>query len=239
MSYFKDIIDELRSNGQIDSGTKIQFLKLLQDLSQFNYSKLRYLPKPPKRRFLMKVVHLKFDLKLSSFKDFCESLQKIDNCAIKYIEYINDSKIYIRDQHSLKIRHFLGEVDATIEASNPKDLQNSEIALKRLADSLNYRLLKKMPSASPLSPRSSSTNALNIGLIPNLHLHNIPSLPLQSPTTSTPDEELTNTPHLFAKLNLKDELLTSIDETSMHEKQDKLSFNLQHLNNSNANMFVF
>jgi hypothetical protein len=228
--HFKAIIDDLHSNGQVDSGTKIQILKLLKDLSTFNYSKLRRPPKAPRRKFLMKLIHLKFDLKQCSFKEFSDNIQKIDNCAIKYIEHINDCKISIRDEKDLKIRNFLGELDITIESNNLKDLRNAEISLKRLADSFNYRLVKKLPLLSPNSNRTMSPMAtkpnLKIGFNADLTLYNIPPLPLQSPTTSTPDDELTNSLTFLSKMQTKEDFLTSIDDTSMIEKYGKSSLNV-------------
>lgn len=163
MNHFKPIIEEFKLNGRIDSGTKITFLALLKDLDSFNYSKLRQLTKyaeknnnynynnnnnsntktsknRPHNLFFTKLVRLKFDLKLCSAKEFCDLLNKIDNSAIKYIQLINKCKIVIRDTEHLTIKHFMGEIDATIESSNEKYLYRAELSLKRLADAVHYRL---------------------------------------------------------------------------------------------------
>lgn len=220
LNFFKDIIDSLHNNGRVDSGTKIKFLKLLKDLTEFNYSKLRRPPMPPRRIFLMKVIKLKFDLKLCSLKEFCTYLNNIDNCAIKYIEHINDCKIYIRDTDDLTIRHFLGEIDATIEGENHNDLSRVETALKRLADAVHYRLMKKMPTAS------TSMH----GVRERLTLTNFPVL-LQSPTTSTPDEEQNS---FLPKLMLKDDSINqSTDKSFYLEKPFRKLFT-----NSSQNIFI-
>ena len=215
MQFFKPIIDDLQTNGRVDSGTKIQILKLLKEISKFNYTKLRRPPMLPRRRFLVKLIHLKFDLKLCSFKEFSENIQLIDNCALKYIEHINDVRTYIRDRYDLKIRNFLGELDVSIEANTLKDLRNAEVALKRLADSYNYRLSKSVEPVTPTRAKNTTT-ILKIGIGSNLSLNNIPQMPLQSPTTSTPDDELIDLSNgdFFSKLQIKEDLLTSIDESS-------------------------
>lgn len=146
--HFKSIIQEFKINGNIDSGTKIKFIQLLKDLSSKNVRRLRNLPE---NLFVMKVIQIKFDLNLTSLKDFCDSLNAIDNCALKYIEYVNDCKIYLREENDLKLRNFLGEVDASIEARSVKELKIAEQSLRQLVQSLNYRLTKKIPTLEPIS----------------------------------------------------------------------------------------
>lgn len=132
-------------------------MTLLKDIDNFDFSKLRSLtenisitksPKYVKRNiFFAKLVKLKFDLQLCSVKEFIELLSKIDNCAIKYIQITNKSKITLRDIEHLSIRNFMGEVEATIESNNEKNLSNAEFYLKRLADAVHYRLAKQIPSS--------------------------------------------------------------------------------------------
>lgn len=147
LNHFKPIVEEFKTNGKIDSGTKITFLNLLRDLDSFNFSKLRHFNKHTENKrkekvglFYTKLVRIKFDLKLCSAKEFCDLINKIDNCAIKYIQVTNKCKILIRDTEHLLIKHFMGEIDATIEASNEKYLFRAELSLKRLADAVHYRL---------------------------------------------------------------------------------------------------
>ncbi len=167
LNYFKQIIEEFKINGNIDSGTKISFLSLLKDLDSFNYSKLRHLNNKQNNNnnktksnniFYSKLVKIKFDLKLCSAKEFSETINKIDNCAIKYIELTNKCTIIIRDPEHLNIRHFMGEIDATIEAKNEKYLYRAELSLKRLADAVHYRLTKQIPSCDTLTGSCSFTN---------------------------------------------------------------------------------
>lgn len=189
LNCFKTIVDDLKQNGHIDSGTKITFLRLLKDLDSFNYSKLRKLAEkttsidhpPPtaatstttnyssskdttsvsvssesstkrlatlkvSNLFFCKLVILKFDLKFCSAKEFIDQLNSLDNGALKYIELTNKCKITLRDLDHLSIRNFMGEVEVTIEAKTEKNLYRAELNLKRLADSIHYRLAKKIPS---------------------------------------------------------------------------------------------
>ena len=222
LQYFKTLIDDLHLNGRVDSGTKIQILKLIKETSRSNFTKLRRPPKSPRRRFLVKLIHLKFDLKLCSFKVFSDNIQTIDNCALKYIEHINDVKTFIRDQHDLKIRNFLGELDVTIEANTLKDLRSAETALKRLAESYNYRLAKTAEPMTPCRVKPAKTGFKLADDESNLQP------PLQSPTTSTPDDSLsdslidTSSVNFFSKLQIKDDFLTSIDD-SIVEKYTTLN----------------
>lgn len=159
LTHFKTVVDEFRTNGCIDSGTKITFLSLLRDVDSLNFSELRRLAeemnnkkKSSKRNlFLLKIVKLKFDLSLCSAKEFTELINKIDNCAIKYIQVTNKCKITLRDAEHLTLRHFMGQVDATIEASSEKNLNRAELSLKRLADAVHYRLVKQLPSCDTMS----------------------------------------------------------------------------------------
>lgn len=160
---FKQIIEELKDNGNVDSGTKIAFMNLLKDLDSNNFSKLRFLNNKNKMNsskpmFYSKLVKIKFDLKLCSAKEFCELINKIDNEAIKYIQIMNKCKIVIRDAQTLSIRHFMGEIDTTIEAHNEKFLFKSELSLKRLADAVHYRLAKQIPSGDTILSSCSLTN---------------------------------------------------------------------------------
>ena len=159
LAHFKTIIDEFRVNGRIDSGTKITFMSLLRDVDSLDFSKLRRTTedtnnkkKSTKRNiFFTKLVKLKFDLSLCSAKEFTELINKIDNGAIKYIQLINKCKITMRDIEHLTLRHFMGSVDATIEASSEKNLNRAELSLKRLADAVHYRLVKQLPSCDTIS----------------------------------------------------------------------------------------
>lgn len=162
LGYFKTIVEDLKTNGAIDSGTKISFMELIRDLDRHNYSKLRYLPNKKnssmegyRPMFYSKLVKIKFDLKLCSAKEFCELINKIDNCAIKYVEKMNECKIMIRDATTLSIRHFMGEIDTTIEASNENVLYSAELSLKRLADAVHYRLAKQIPSCDTITSNCS------------------------------------------------------------------------------------
>jgi hypothetical protein len=220
LQYFKSLIDDLHSNGSVDSGTKIQILKLIKETSRSNFTKLRRPPKLPRRRFLVKYIHLKFDLKLCSFKVFCDNIQTIDSCALKYIEHVNDVKTYLRDKNDLKIRNFLGELDVTIEANTLKDLRNAEISIKRLAESYSYRLVKTVEQLT-LNRVKSTKTLLKIGVDSNFQP------PLQSPTTSTPDDSLSDSLidsssiNFFSTSQIREDFLTSID--SIAEKY-KTSF---------------
>ena len=163
LSHFKPVIEEFKLNGRLDSGTKIAFMNLLKDLNSLNFSQLRHLGKHKENRgtpdmFYTKLVRVKFDLKLCSAKEFAELLTKIDNCAIKYIQLINKCSIVVRDQAHLSLRHFMGEIDATIEAKNEKHLYRAELSLKRLADAVHYRLTKQIPSCDTLTGSSSFSN---------------------------------------------------------------------------------
>lgn len=165
LNLFKQIIEELKENGKVDSGTKIAFMNLLKDIDSFNFSKLRYLHSKKENKldsnkpiFFSKLVKIKFDLKLCSAKEFCELITKIDNCAIKYIQLTNKCKIVIRDPMTLTIRHFMGEIDATIETKNEKYLYRAELSLKRLADAVHYRLAKQIPSCDTMTSSCSYTN---------------------------------------------------------------------------------
>jgi len=157
--HFKSIINEFKVNGRIDSGTKITFMSLLREVDALNFSKLRFntqdinnKKKPNKRNiFFTKLVKLKFDLSLCSAKEFTELMNKIDNCAIKYIQVTNKCKITMRDIEHLGLRHFMGLVDATVEASSEKNLVRAELSLKRLADAVHYRLVKQLPSCDTIS----------------------------------------------------------------------------------------
>lgn len=166
LAYFKPIVEEFKQNGNLDSGTKITFLNLLKDLDSFNYSKLRQISTQSDNKinkvrpgmFFTKLVRLKFDLKLCSAKEFCDLINKIDNCAIKYIQITNKCRIVIRDTQHLLIRHFMGEIDATIEATNDKYLFRAELSLKRLADAVHYRLAKGLPTCETIIDGNSFSN---------------------------------------------------------------------------------
>jgi hypothetical protein len=141
-------------------------MRLLKDLDSLNFSQLRHIAnitnsrKETKPVFYSKLVRIKFDLKLCSAKEFCELITKIDNCAIKYIELTNKCRIFIRDPATLTIRHFMGEIDATIEARNEKFLFSAEQSLKRLADAVHYRLAKQIPSCDTVACSLSSLKIL-------------------------------------------------------------------------------
>lgn len=173
LAHFREIVGELKDNGNVDSGTKITLLRLLRDLDAFNYTKLRRLanlndssnlssyssssnhmgaynhPHHQQQRplFFIKLVILKFDLRYCSAKEFIELLKSLDNGALRYIEICNKCKITPRDVDHLTVRNFMGQVEVTIETSNEKLLRRAEQSLKRLADSIHYRLVKQMPSA--------------------------------------------------------------------------------------------
>lgn len=160
LNNFKGIIQEMKNNGRLDSGTKIAFMNLLKDLDCNNYSKLRALNNENKlntrkQLFYSKLVKIKFDLKLCSAKEFCELINKIDNSAIRYLQITNQCKIVIRDSETLTLRHFMGEIDATIEAENEKNLYKAELSLKRLADAVHYRLAKQIPSCDTITSSCS------------------------------------------------------------------------------------
>ena len=168
LTHFKTIVDEFRINGRIDSGTKITFLSLLRDVDSLNFYKLRRVVDEMKNKkksskrslFLAKIVKLKFDLSLCSAKEFTELINKIDNCAIKYIQVTNNCKIVMRGVEHLTLRHFMGQVDATIESSSEKNLNRAELSLKRLADAVHYRLVKQLPSCDTMSNFGSNKNAI-------------------------------------------------------------------------------
>jgi len=152
---FKQIVDDLKEDGNIDSDTKIIFMNLFRDIYSLNFSKLRQSP-----MFYSKIVRIKFDLKLCSAKEFCSLITKIDNCAIKYIQITNKCNIVIRDPNTLNLRHFMGEIDATIEAVNEKYLFQAELSIKRLADAVHYRLAKQIPSSDTIT--NCSINNLRV-----------------------------------------------------------------------------
>lgn len=165
LSCFKTIIEEFKQNGRIDSGTKITLLYLLKDINSFNFYKLRSVTENNQnmkrwRRnvFFTKLVKLKFDLKLCSAKEFIELLSNIDNCAIKYIQLTTNSTITLRDMEHLTVRNFMGELEATIESSNEKNIGSSEFFLKRLADAVHYRLTKQIPSSDTISGVGTFSN---------------------------------------------------------------------------------
>lgn len=163
LTNFKNIMQELKKNGNLDSGTKIAFMTLLRDLDMNNYSKLRALnnqnrQNTRKQFFFSKLVKIKFDLKLCSAKEFCELINKIDNSAIRYIQITNKCRIIIRDAQTLNLRHFMGEIDATIEAQDEKYLYKAELSLKRLADAVHYRLAKQIPSCDTITNNCSLTH---------------------------------------------------------------------------------
>lgn len=205
LTWFKPIIDEIKDNGRVDSGTKITFLSLLRDLDQFNFSKLRQLneqmknkKKTSKKRnlFFIRLVNLKFDLKLCSVKEFCELINKIDNCAIKYIQLTNKCKIVMRDIEHLTIKHFMGEVEATIEAKSEKILYRAELSLKRLADAVHYRLAKQIPSCDTMM---GNGNSLKILL--QSPPQSIQSTPHDTSADLTSSQNLTSTTDYTASTN--------------------------------------
>jgi hypothetical protein len=177
LACFKAVVTDLRQNGRIDSGTKIEFLKLLKDASMRKYADLSAMPLRPRRAFLMKVIQLKFDLNLCSHKEFCDYLKTIDNSVIKYIEHINRFKAFIRDRNDLKIRNFLGACDVSIEVDDMRDLNGAITAVRQLGDSVLYRLSKKIPT-------DDMSKSLN-DVIPS----NYRKIQIQSPTTQTPDKK--------------------------------------------------
>ncbi|RNA19973.1 hypothetical protein BpHYR1_051513 [Brachionus plicatilis] len=161
LSHFKSVIDVLKSNGSIDSGTKITLLTLLKDTDELNFSKLRAICSKKSLRknvFFVKLVRLKFDLKLCSVKEFVDLLNKIDNSAIKYIKLTTKSKIIFRDMDHLTVRNFMGELEVTLESRYEKNLKNSEFYLKRLADAVHYRLAQKIPSSDTMIGNGSLNN---------------------------------------------------------------------------------
>lgn len=169
LTHFKPIIDEFKQNGNVDSGTKITFMSLLKDLYSFNFSKLRRIVEKMKNKkksstrnlFVTKVVRLKFDLNLCSLKEFYDLLNKIDHGAIKYIQLTNKCKIVLRSEEHFTVKNFMGHLEATLEARTEKNLYRAELALKRLADAVHYRLIKKIPSfESFLSIPLDTTNVL-------------------------------------------------------------------------------
>jgi hypothetical protein len=193
LACFKPVVDQLKSSGRVDSGTKITLLRLLRDLDSFDYSKLRRLVDHPatqnqprgdttttgdetsgsnynaaaaakwsKSLFFVKLVILKFDLKFCSAKEFVELLGKLDNGAIKYIELTHKCRITLRDLDRLSVRNFMGEIEATIESRSDKALVRAELSLKRLADSIHYRLAKQIPSSDSVCVGGGSFNNLKI-----------------------------------------------------------------------------
>jgi len=189
LAYFKPIVEDFKQNGNLDSGTKITFLSLLKELDSFNYSKLRLITiknnKPRADVFYTKLVRLKFDLKLCSAKEFCDLINKIDNCAIKYIQLTNKCRIVIRDTQHLLIRHFMGEIDATIEATNEKYLLRAELSLKRLADAVNYRLAKGIPTCETIIDGNSFSNL-------RILMQSPPSLMIGNPNESSDNNNFTS-----------------------------------------------
>lgn len=144
--HFQTIINEFKSNGQIDSGTKITFMMLLSDLNALDFSKLRSLDPPKKAQqplFFTKLVKLQFDLKLCSVKQFTDLLLQIDNGAMNYIQVTNNCDIKMRDLAHLTLKHFMGETMATLEASSQANLAKGEKSLKQLADAVLFRLAKR------------------------------------------------------------------------------------------------
>jgi hypothetical protein len=230
LRHFKSIVEDLKQQGNVDSGTKIAFLSLLKDIVSLNYSKLRNLKggsssEPPLmsstddsfrsnaggnkkcKLFYAKLVRLKFDLKLCSVKEFIELLSKIDNCAIKYVQIINRCRITLRDVEHLGIRNFMGTLEATIESHFEKNLTRAELNLKRLADSVHYRLAKILPT----SENSSLTNVHYLIQSPlNSSLSEISSDDLSSCTSYLPSTSVTtNTNATYDLINVSSSIKTS------------------------------
>lgn len=221
---FKSIVEELKQHGYVDSGTKIAFLSLLKDIDSLNFSKLRN-PKghhetstddslnvindKKSRIFYAKLVRLKFDLKLCSVKEFIELLSKIDNCAIKYIQIINKCKITLRDVEHLGIRNFMGMLEATIESNFEKNLTRAELNLKRLADSVHYRLAKILPT----SEINSLTNVNYLIQSPlNSSLSEISSDDLSSSSYLPSTSATTNTNATYDLINVSSSIKMNIKD---------------------------
>jgi hypothetical protein len=106
LSHFKPIVDELKENGCVDSGTKIAFLNLLKDLDAGDEYKLEHLAETCERRgknmFYAKLVMLEFDLKLCSAREFMRLLMTIDQGAFNFIQITNLSRIVLRDEKRLE-----------------------------------------------------------------------------------------------------------------------------------------
>ena len=179
IEHFKQIVEELKVNGRVDSGTKITFMSLLRDLDSQKSSSLHRLVESIKNRkkttthnvFFVKLVKLKFDLTLCSAKEFTELMNTIDNCAIKYLEVTNKFRITLRNTEHLSLCHLMGHVEATLEAGTENILNRAELCLKRLADAVQYRLTKKMQSKNTteafdlLKNLSISYNQVNVHCI--------------------------------------------------------------------------
>ena len=188
LNCFKQIVEELKQNGKIDSGTKIALMSLLKDLDSFNFSKLRQVTNEMEKKnnmrqsvFFSKLVKLKFDLKICSAKEFCQLLNNIDNCVVKYIEITNNCKICIRDINKLTIKHFMGQMDVTIESRNEKNLYRAEMSLKRLADAIHYRLTKLLPASDTIVGSSNKLKIL---------LQSPPHSAFQTPNDSINDSSI-------------------------------------------------
>jgi hypothetical protein len=149
LSHFKPVIDELKRNGRVDSGTKIAFLNLLKDLDSFDFYKLDHVEESCEKRgktvFFTKMITLRFDLKLCSAREFLELMANIDNGAINFIMITNLCQITLRNANNLTIKNLMGEIEATIESEHERNLSGAEFYLRRLADIVNFRLAKKKP----------------------------------------------------------------------------------------------
>lgn len=206
LTHFKSIVDTFRANGSIDSGTKITLLTLIKDIDELNFSKLRSVNSKNSNRkniFFAKLIRLKFDLKLCSAKEFVDLLNKIDNSAIRYIKLTTKTKITFRDMDHLTVRNFMGELEATLESRNEKNLKSAEFYLKRLADAVHYRLAKQIPSSDTMVG-CGSLNSLKILL--------------QSPPESETDDSLlysSNTSDKYiSSANVSLEIKDSMNEDS-------------------------
>lgn len=221
---FKSIVDELKSTGSIDSGTKITLLRLLKDTNELDFSKLRSICSKKSLRknvFFVKLVRLKFDLKLCSIKEFVDLLNKIDNSAIKYIKLTTKSKITFRDMDHLTIRNFMGELEATIESKYEKNLKNSEFYLKRLADAVHYRLAQKIPSSESIIGNGCLTNLQTL-------IQSPPDSSLnESDSSFSTAESSLDSSDLEFKDNLKNEANISSSSESFSSTNQKTKFKSQ------------
>lgn len=102
MGHFKPMVDELKENGRVDSGTKIAFLNLLKDLDVGDAFKLEHIAETCRRRdktmFYARLVVLEFDLKLCSAREFLRLLATVDHGALTFIEMTNLCRITLRDE---------------------------------------------------------------------------------------------------------------------------------------------
>lgn len=216
LSHFKPIVDELKENGCVDSGTKIAFLNLLKDLDAGDEYKLEHLAETCERRgknmFYAKLVMLEFDLKLCSAREFMRLLMTIDQGAFNFIQITNLSRIVLRDEKRLTVRNLMGQIEATIESEHERNLNGSEFFLRRLAELVNSRLTK--------SSVADLTSMINLKMIlqpaPNTSLSDILALKNASTAATVatatvpsvvsvknPLDKVVDCKALFEKMNIK------------------------------------